>query len=153
MLHSHLHLHLRATPPPRQVRGGNMAPTAAFACFFEGHGAVSARFISVGEASCKPPASAAPMTWPLTLTTDGALYSAPPLLFTRYDAAIFADLDAVSPLASGLALQALLTLSGTNFAPTPGFACQFSGEDCAPQRASQPPTGRAVGQRQPLRLR
>ena len=43
----------------------------------------------------------------------------------RYDPAKPAGLSAVSPLASGLSERAVLTLRGTNLAPTPRLACSF----------------------------
>ena len=54
--------------------------------------------------------------------TDGAAFSLPPLLFTRYDPAKPAGLSAVSPLASALPERAVLTLRGTKLNPTPRLA-------------------------------
>ena len=129
------------------VRGGNMAPTTALACVFhppppQHEGAASpqpqsasaaisvpARFVSVEEVSCAAPPSGVPMSWSLSLTTDGATFSAPPLLFTRYEPARPATIAAVAPLASGLSQRAVLTVSGANLAPTPRLACSFEGGD------------------------
>ena len=90
-----------ATTANVTVRGGNMAPTAALACIFRPHLpeqsaaaelaeltiSVAARFVSVEEVSCVAPHSAEPMSWSLSLTTDGATASVsePALLFTRYE--------------------------------------------------------------------
>ena len=136
-----------ATTGNLTVSGGNMAPTAALACVFQPppqlgplgphEGATSpqsaaisaisvpARFVSVDEVSCTAPSSEVPTSWSLSLTTDGATLSAPPLLFTRYEPARPATIARVAPLASGLAQRALLTVRGTNLAPTPRLACSF----------------------------
>ena len=68
------------------------------------------------------------MSWRLAITTDGDSLSTPAQLFTRYAPARPATISTVSPLASGLSQRAMLTVRGTNLAPTPRLACSFEAE-------------------------
>ena len=119
------------TPTVVALFGTNMCPTGAeLVCRFGSidRPPLPASFVAGDQVRCEAPAVSSPSTAIVSVSCDGGTtWSSTGLavLFAYYDPTKLPTLVSFSPTVGDTAGGTLIRLTGSNYAPTAGFACQF----------------------------
>ena len=112
---------------PLHIYGQNMAPTGSkLLCRFDDGAPVAATFLKGDEVSCQAPDALEAKAISVSVSIDGATLWSEPLPFVRYDMSKPPTIAAIHPLYAPRHTPTEITLTGENFAPTPGFKCRFA---------------------------